>query len=103
MKEPELLTGGRRVADWIWLQAISSNRHLLERRTGMRLAQEEVFGPVLAVIPFNDEDEVVRMAKTYEVRSGGDTLDTRHQTGAHDRSTTEAGNVTINYPNRQST
>lgn len=28
----------------------------------MRIAQEEVFGPVLAVIPFTDEDEAVRIA-----------------------------------------
>lgn len=28
----------------------------------MRIAQEEVFGPVLAVIPFDDEDEAVRLA-----------------------------------------
>jgi (Z)-2-((N-methylformamido)methylene)-5-hydroxybutyrolactone dehydrogenase len=27
-----------------------------------RLAQEEIFGPVLAVIPFDDEEEVVRLA-----------------------------------------
>jgi aldehyde dehydrogenase (NAD+) len=31
-------------------------------RNGMRIAQEEIFGPVLVVIPFADEDEVVRMA-----------------------------------------
>ena len=30
----------------------------------MRLAQEEVFGPVLAVIPFSTEDEVVGMANS---------------------------------------
>ena len=29
---------------------------------GMRIAQEEVFGPVLAVIPFDDEDEAVAIA-----------------------------------------
>ena len=29
---------------------------------GMRIAQEEVFGPVLAVIPFEDEDEAVTIA-----------------------------------------
>ncbi|SEO57227.1 aldehyde dehydrogenase [Trujillonella endophytica] len=29
---------------------------------GMRIAQEEVFGPVLAVIPFDDEDDAVRIA-----------------------------------------
>ncbi len=30
--------------------------------SSMRIAQEEVFGPVLAVIPFADEDEAVRIA-----------------------------------------
>ncbi len=28
----------------------------------MKIAQEEIFGPVLAVIPFDDEDEAVRLA-----------------------------------------
>ena len=28
----------------------------------MKVAQEEIFGPVLAVVPFEDEDEVVRLA-----------------------------------------
>jgi aldehyde dehydrogenase (NAD+) len=28
----------------------------------MRIAQEEVFGPVLAVIPFDDDDEAVAIA-----------------------------------------
>jgi (Z)-2-((N-methylformamido)methylene)-5-hydroxybutyrolactone dehydrogenase len=28
---------------------------------GMRIAQEEVFGPVLAVIPFDDEDDAIRI------------------------------------------
>ena len=31
---------------------------------GMRIAQEEVFGPVLAVIPFDDEDEAVASPTT---------------------------------------
>lgn len=29
---------------------------------GMRIAQEEVFGPVLAVIPFDDEEDAIRIA-----------------------------------------
>ena len=29
---------------------------------GMRIAREEVFGPVLTIIPFEDEDEAVRIA-----------------------------------------
>lgn len=31
-------------------------------RNDMRIAQEEVFGPVLAVIPFDDEDDALRIA-----------------------------------------
>ena len=30
-------------------------------RNDMRIAQEEVFGPVLAVIPFDDEAEAIRI------------------------------------------
>lgn len=37
-------------------------------RNSMRIAQEEVFGPVLAVIPFEDEDEAVAIAN--DVRFG---------------------------------
>jgi aldehyde dehydrogenase (NAD+) len=33
-------------------------------RPEMRIAQEEVFGPVLAVIPFNGEDEAVEIANS---------------------------------------
>ncbi len=35
---------------------------LVEARPEDRIAQEEVFGPVAAVIPFNDEEEAVRIA-----------------------------------------
>jgi aldehyde dehydrogenase (NAD+) len=28
----------------------------------MRIAQEEVFGPVLSIIPFKDEDDALRIA-----------------------------------------
>jgi aldehyde dehydrogenase (NAD+) len=31
-------------------------------KNSMRIAQEEVFGPVLSVIPFDDEDEAVALA-----------------------------------------
>lgn len=35
---------------------------LLNCTNNMRVAQEEIFGPVLAVIPFESEEEVIRMA-----------------------------------------
>ncbi|WOI58099.1 aldehyde dehydrogenase family protein [Palleronia sp. LCG004] len=33
-----------------------------EVRTDMRIAQEEIFGPVLCIIPYDDEEEAVRIA-----------------------------------------
>ncbi|MGH2435781.1 MAG: 5-carboxymethyl-2-hydroxymuconate semialdehyde dehydrogenase [bacterium] len=35
---------------------------LVDVNNGMRVAQEEIFGPVLVAIPFRDESEAVRMA-----------------------------------------
>ena len=40
----------------------------LDANTGMRIAQEEVFGPVLTVIPFDDEADAIRIAN--DVRYG---------------------------------
>ena len=37
-------------------------------RNDMRIAQEEIFGPVLAVIPFEDEDDAIRIGN--DIRSG---------------------------------
>jgi aldehyde dehydrogenase (NAD+) len=35
---------------------------LTEVNNAMRIAREEVFGPVLSIIPFDDEDEAIRIA-----------------------------------------
>ncbi|UGQ12283.1 aldehyde dehydrogenase [Yinghuangia sp. ASG 101] len=37
----------------------------------MRIAQEEIFGPVIAVIPYSDEDEAVRIANDSEYGLAG--------------------------------
>jgi aldehyde dehydrogenase (NAD+) len=41
-------------------------------RNDMRLAQEEIFGPVLAIIPFDDEEEAIEIgnATSYGLASG---------------------------------
>jgi aldehyde dehydrogenase (NAD+) len=62
----------------------------------MRLAQHEVFGPVVAIIPFDDEDEVVRMANDtiFGLAAGIWTRDTARAIRIADR--IEAGTVYIN-------
>lgn len=64
----------------------------------MTIAQEEVFGPVLAVIPFKEDEEVVRMANStiYGLAATIWTNDIKraHRLAADIR----AGNVSINYP-----
>jgi aldehyde dehydrogenase (NAD+) len=39
--------------------------------SGMRIAREEIFGPVLVVIPFDDDDDAVRIANDSEYGLGG--------------------------------
>jgi acyl-CoA reductase-like NAD-dependent aldehyde dehydrogenase len=39
--------------------------------TRMRIAQEEIFGPVLVVIPYDGEDEAVRLANDSPYGLGG--------------------------------
>lgn len=38
---------------------------------GMRVAREEIFGPVVCVIPYGDEDEAIRIANDSEYGLGG--------------------------------
>uniref|UniRef100_A0A831TDE9 5-carboxymethyl-2-hydroxymuconate semialdehyde dehydrogenase n=1 Tax=Thermorudis peleae TaxID=1382356 RepID=A0A831TDE9_9BACT len=58
-----LAAGGRRPDD----PALARGNYLLptlfvDARPEMRIAQEEIFGPVLTVIPFADEEEALRIA-----------------------------------------
>jgi gamma-glutamyl-gamma-aminobutyraldehyde dehydrogenase len=61
----ELLTGGARILEetggWFMAPTVLSNVH-----ADMEVARHEVFGPVLAVIPFTDEAEAIRIANRTE-------------------------------------
>ncbi|MGE3874408.1 MAG: aldehyde dehydrogenase [Parvibaculaceae bacterium] len=63
---------------------------------GMRIAREEVFGPVLSIIPFDDEDDAVRIANdnAYGLAAGVWTEDTRRALRMAER--IRAGMVWIN-------
>jgi aldehyde dehydrogenase (NAD+) len=62
----------------------------------MRIAQEEVFGPVLAVIPFKDEDEAIALANdiAYGLAAGVWTQNMRRSLMMAER--LQAGTVWIN-------
>ena len=65
-------------------------------RNTMRIAQEEVFGPVLAVIPFEDEDESIAIGNdvVYGLAAGVWTQNMRRALLMADR--LQAGTVWIN-------
>jgi aldehyde dehydrogenase (NAD+) len=63
----------------------------------MRIAQEEIFGPVLVVIPFDDEDDAIRIANDSKFGLGGSIF----SSDAHHAETVarriETGSVGINF------
>ncbi|HTA44644.1 MAG TPA: aldehyde dehydrogenase [Bryobacteraceae bacterium] len=65
-------------------------------RPEMRIAKEEVFGPVLSVIPFDDEDEAVSIANDtiYGLAAGVWTTSIRRAISMSER--LEAGTVWVN-------
>jgi acyl-CoA reductase-like NAD-dependent aldehyde dehydrogenase len=95
----ELLTGGRRVTR----EELAAGNFVEPTVFGavssdMRLAQEEVFGPILAVIPFSEDDEVVRMANS-TIYGLAATIWTNDIKRAHTLARRiQSGNVSINYP-----
>jgi aldehyde dehydrogenase (NAD+) len=65
-------------------------------RPEMRIANEEVFGPVLSIIPFDDEDEAVRIANDtiYGLAAGVWTTSMRRALEMSEK--LEAGTVWVN-------
>jgi len=72
---------------------------LSDVRNDMRVAQEEIFGPVLAVIPFDDVDHAVRIANDvpYGLASGVWTRDVKKAHAVSRR--LQAGTVWVNAYN----
>ena len=62
----------------------------------MTIAQEEIFGPVLVVIPFEDEDDAVRIANDSVYGLAGSVYTTDHAKGVEIASKVRTGTYGIN-------
>jgi aldehyde dehydrogenase (NAD+) len=65
-------------------------------RNDMRIAREEIFGPVLSVLPFKDEDEAVRMANESTYGLGGAIYTTDVPKGLEMAKRIRTGTLNIN-------
>lgn len=63
----------------------------------MRIAREEIFGPVLVVIPYEDEDDAVRIANDSPFGLGGSIFTEDAEHGAALARRIESGSVGINF------
>lgn len=67
-----VLTGGKRMTGEGYDNGFFIHPTILTNVTNnMRVAQEEIFGPVLCVIPFSNEEEVIEMANDSEYGLAG--------------------------------
>jgi len=62
----------------------------------MRIAREEIFGPVISVLPFDTEDEVLRLANATEYGLGGAVWTRNMATALRMVDGIKAGSVWVN-------
>ena len=67
-------------------------------RNDMTIAREEIFGPVLAILPYRDEAEAIRLANdtVYGLAAYVQSADLSHARRV--AAAMRAGNVFVNYP-----
>jgi len=63
----------------------------------MRIAQEEIFGPVLVVIPFDDDSDAARIANDSQFGLGGSIFSADGSRAAALARTIETGSIGVNF------
>jgi aldehyde dehydrogenase (NAD+) len=69
-----------------------------EVTTGMRIAQEEIFGPVLVLMPYEDEADAVRIANSTVYGLSSHVQSADQEAARRVAGQIRAGQVHINYP-----
>jgi aldehyde dehydrogenase (NAD+) len=62
----------------------------------MRIAREEIFGPVIAVIPYDHEDEAVKLANDSEYGLAGSVWTSDHARGMEVSRRIRTGTIAVN-------
>lgn len=62
----------------------------------MRIAQEEIFGPVLVVIPFEDDEDAIRIANASSYGLSGGVSSGSHKRAMHIAKRVRTGSMSIN-------
>ena len=69
-----------------------------EVTTEMRIAQEEIFGPVLVIQPYEDEEDAIRIANSTPYGLSSHVQSADHEAARRVARRIRAGQVHINYP-----
>ncbi len=78
----EVVTGGHKLTGAKYDRGFFVEPTIFDRVTpDMRIAQEEIFGPVLSVLSFDSEDEAVEIANGTQVRAERVRVDVRRRAG----------------------
>ena len=72
------VTGGKRIGDKGYFVEPTLFANVTD---DMRIASDEIFGPVLSVLKFKNADEMIKPRERHEFRSGGRGLDARRRQG----------------------
>ena len=92
--EGRLTTGGGRPRDRGWFVEPTV---FADVDNGATIAREEIFGPVLAVVPYDDVDDAVRIANDSEYGLGGTVWTADPQRGAEVARRVRTGTIGVNH------